>query len=403
MAGYSFEDEGIIEDMMQAASSRGALPLLSFAATRLWDARDRQRRLLTIAAYNQMGGVGGAFARHADQIAASVPPQSQILLRAIMTRLVTPEGTRAVVDHKELVSLSDDQREVEHILETLVRARLIHMQTDADQGATVEIVHEMLITEWPTLKRWLEDSQAMRGFVHELRTAAKQWASRGKPADLVWRGATAQEALGHAKRHVLDLSTVEKEFLAAVKSQLARSRRRKVGAVTAIAIALGLVFAGGSFALVKIKLAERQAQEKAVQAEKDRKQAEVDRAAAVAAKGELQGKLDIIAAEEKKRREAEASKQQAEEEKAKVETQLHESQQMSREQLEVANKELQRQVKEAQAAKEKAQASEALAKKATEEAKAAKRVVDGMLADKAAELARLKKASEGIATSLEKK
>src|SRR2546429_4647052 len=43
---------------------------------------------------------------------------------------------------------------------------------------------------------------AMRGFVHELRQAAKQWAARGKPADLVWRGATAQEALGHAKRHV---------------------------------------------------------------------------------------------------------------------------------------------------------------------------------------------------------
>ena len=41
LAGYSFEDPRIVEDMMQAATSRGALPLLSFAATRLWDARDR--------------------------------------------------------------------------------------------------------------------------------------------------------------------------------------------------------------------------------------------------------------------------------------------------------------------------------------------------------------------------
>ena len=99
-----------------------------------------------------------------------------------MTRLVTPEGTRAVVDHDELLGLSSDTGEVERILDQLVRARLIHLHTDPEQGATVEIVHEMLITEWPTLARWLEDSQAMRGFMHELRQATKQWASRGKPA-----------------------------------------------------------------------------------------------------------------------------------------------------------------------------------------------------------------------------
>ncbi|HUS27140.1 MAG TPA: serine/threonine-protein kinase, partial [Kofleriaceae bacterium] len=313
LAGYTFENPGIVEDMMQAATSRGALPLLSFAATRLWDARDRQRRMLTVAAYNQMGGVGGAFARHADQVASSVPPQTQLLLRAIMTRLVTPEGTRAVVDHRELLGLSPDTQEVERILDMLVRARLIHMQTDpGDQGATVEIVHEMLITEWPTLKRWLEDSQAMRGFMHELRQAAKQWASRGKPADLVWRGATAQEALGHVKRHVLDLSTGEREFLAEVKAQTARSRRRKVAVFTAIAVTLALVLAGGSFALVRIKLAEKDAQDKAAQAIKAKKEAEgalgqAKQATeeAVKAKGDLQGKLDIIEAEKKQRLAAE--------------------------------------------------------------------------------------------------
>src|SRR5205823_5985203 len=119
-------------------------------------------RLLTRKAYDQMGGVGGAFARHADQVASSVPPQNQVLLRAIMTRLVTPEGTRAVVDHKELLSLSASAADVEQVLDTLVRARLIHLQIDQEQQATVEIIHEMLITEWPTLARWLEDSQALR-------------------------------------------------------------------------------------------------------------------------------------------------------------------------------------------------------------------------------------------------
>ena len=216
IAGYGFEDPQIVEAMMQV----GALPLLSFAMSRLWESRDRQRKLLTVAAYREMGGVGGAFARHADQIAQAVPQHSQILLRAIMTRLVTPEGTRAVVDHKELLSLGD-AAEVESVLDLLVRARLVQLHTDPDTGSTVEIVHEMLITEWPTLRRWLEDSHALRGFLAELRQASKQWEARSRPGDLVWRGAVAQEAISNAERHVLDLSAAEKDFLAAVRGQVA--------------------------------------------------------------------------------------------------------------------------------------------------------------------------------------
>jgi hypothetical protein len=385
LAGYMFEDPRIVEDMMQAASSRGALPLLSFAATRLWEARDRERKLLTVAAYNQMGGVGGAFARHADQVASAVPPQSQILLRAIMTRLVTPEGTRAVVDHGELLSLAADRGEVERILDQLVRARLIQLHTDPTQGATVEIVHEMLITEWPTLQRWLEDSQAMRGFMAELRLAAKQWIARGKPADLVWRGATAQEALGHIKRQLLDLSAAETEFIAAVRMQAARTRRRRVLVWTAIVTVLGLVLAGGSFALVKIKLAEKQASERAADAVKAQKQAEHDRATAESASAELKAQYEKLAETQRQR---EAAEQQAATAKA--------GEEMSKEQLAAANTELERKVAEAQAAQARAQANEALAKKATEEVKAANAKVEKMLDLQKAEIERLKREKSKI-------
>ncbi len=391
LAGYGFESDDIIDDMMQAATSKGALPLLSFAATRLWDARDRQRKLLTVAAYNEMGGVGGAFARHADQVASAVPPQSQILLRAIMTRLVTPEGTRAVVDHNELLSLSADQREVELILDQLVRARLIHLHTDPTQGATVEIVHEMLITEWPTLQRWLEDSQAMRGFMAELRQASRQWSARGKPHDLVWRGATAQEALGHVKRQLLDLSAIEKEYLDAVRKQAQRQRRVRVLVFTSVFTALGLVLAGGSFALVKIKLAEAEAQEKA-------KQAEQDRAEAVTAKGELQGKLDIIEEEKRKREAADKDKVAAEEQKKKAEEERQRTleekkniEEQSKEQLAESYKKLQQTAAEAQAAEKKALAQEAVAKKALEESNRAKATSERLLEQKRQELETLKK------------
>jgi hypothetical protein len=365
LAGYSFEDAWIVEDMMQTATSRGALPLLSFAAMRLWEARDRQRKLLTIAAYNQMGGVGGAFARHADQVASALPAQ---LLRTIMTRLVTPEGTRAVVDHRELLSLSSDQAEVERILDQLVAARLIHVHRDPDQGSIVEIVHEMLISEWPTLKRWLEDGNAIRAFQHELRQAARQWHARGKPGDLVWRGATAHEALAHVRRHVPNLSTTEREFVAAIKQGRLRAR---IG----IIVAAAAVAAGVAFAFVKITAAEREAQDNLVRAE--------------AAKRQAQDQVEQLKAAQK-------AQLTAEQQTSAVQTKLEQTEKLSRTELEAANARLQQQVQEAETAQRKAQAEELKAHKARDDAQAAKAQTDALLEEKRRELEQLKKRKKDI-------
>jgi hypothetical protein len=321
---------------MPPRRASGALPLLQFAATRLWDARDRAKKQLTISAYNQMGGVGGAFARHADEVAAAVPASSQRLLRAIMTRLVTAEGTRAVVDHDELLQLSTDRQEVERILDQLVRARLILLHTDPHQGSTVEIVHEMLISEWPTLARWLEDSQALRGFMQELRQATKQWEARKRASDLVWRGATAQDALATMKRHVLELSSAEREFLEAARSGLARGRRRKLVAITSIFLVLAVILAGGAFFTIQLSQANAEAQEKADEA--------------VKAKAQVQAQLDSVKAAQaqKEKAEAEAAKAAAEAAaKAAEATKANAAVAQSQEDLEKANKELKLKVEEA--------------------------------------------------------
>ena len=53
MAGYKFESPEIIDDMItHLASTQGALPLLQFAASKLWEKRDAAKHLLTRAAYD---------------------------------------------------------------------------------------------------------------------------------------------------------------------------------------------------------------------------------------------------------------------------------------------------------------------------------------------------------------
>jgi hypothetical protein len=255
-----------------------------------------------------------------------------------------------VVDYDDLLGLASDRGEGERILDQLVRARLVHMHTGVDHRATVEIVHETLITEWPTLRRWLDNSHALRGFLHEVQQAARTWAARGRPNDLVWRGATAHEALGYATRHVLVLSASEREFLAAVKSHSARSRRRRMLAFSAIFGALCLVIAGGAIAFVQVSRANAEAQQKAIDADSAR-------LAALAAEAEVQKQLDEVNA-------ALAAKDRAEHEQRAAEAKAHEAEgkaqvfegaaKLSRSELEQRNIELKRALAEAQAEKARA-------------------------------------------------
>jgi eukaryotic-like serine/threonine-protein kinase len=372
IAGYSFEDTAIPDEMLASIhGSRGALPLLQFAASKLWDSRNRERKILSRAAYQAMGGVGGAFSRHADEVVAAIPPSSQPMLRAVLTRLVTPEGTRAIIDRQELVSLSKEPGEIGRIIDHLVRARLIASMTDASAGSsveTVEIVHEALITEWPTLKRWLEDSQSLRGFLHELGNASKQWAARNRESGLLWRGETATEALSVSQKHVLDLSSTERDFLLAVADQSKKAKTRRAATLAAVFATLGLIIVGGSIAVLRIRAANKDAQEKAVIAVAAAEQAKAAQGKATAA---LQQSETDRKKAEKAQTEAEIalakftdSQAQLGEEKTKVAD--------ANENLEQANERLKREASTALAAKKQAEIEKKAAEAAKAEAVAAK-------------------------------
>ena len=121
MAGFSFEDEAMVEDMLNELSATpGALPLLQFSASKLWDNRDQKRQLLTRSAYDAMGGIGGALATHADEVMSALGPPAQKLLRALLLRLVTSDGTRAITDVSELLALSEDPDDVQRLVDYLV-------------------------------------------------------------------------------------------------------------------------------------------------------------------------------------------------------------------------------------------------------------------------------------------
>ncbi len=280
--GYRFETDALTGAMLAAlGQTKSPLPLLQFTADKLWQARDRSRRLLTEASYERLGGVEGALAAHADAVLAAMPPADQRRCRAVFLRLVTAERTRAVAGLDELRALTPDADALARVLARLADARLLLIDPATERaGAMVELAHESLIERWPQLKRWLDESEDDEQFVTRLRAAAQQWRAGAEAAGLLWRDQTAFEARAWLERRRRGqggppegLGERELRFLRAVVALSERARRRRRAAVAALLAGLSAVAVVVSLLAVRANREARRAQAQAERA---------DRAAAVA-------------------------------------------------------------------------------------------------------------------------
>jgi len=281
-AGHAFESPELVTHMLGGmATAPGALPLLQFAAARMWESRDRSRRMLTTASYLAMGGIAGALAVHADAVLAELPPARRQLAQAVFQRLVTADGTRAIVDLDELTMLSPATAEVRGLVDQLVAARLLVSRSD-DQGAgaTVEIVHESLISAWPQLRLWAAAGRDQAAFLVQVRQAAQQWEARGCPQGLLWRGDAAEEGRRLAARLGNTLGPRERRFLDSVIALATRSGRIKRLAVAATMIVLAGLVLAALVVVVRVRNAEQQALRKADEAR--------------TARGELADQLKVV-------------------------------------------------------------------------------------------------------------
>ena len=286
--GYGFEP-GIVDDMLGALEATpGSLPLLQFTAAKLWETRDRSRRVLTRDSYHAMGGVAGALASHADEVISGLSAPDGRLVCSIFLRLVTPERTRAIVELAELRDLGAD---VERLVAHLVEARLlvVHARGDGEGATAVELVHESLIKSWPKLQRWLDESAEDASFLAQLRAAAKQWHDKGRVDGLLWRDEAMTEArLWRARYPYRELGAREQDYLDAVFALASRAARRRRAVLASIFAALLLVIAGGAVALVKIHSAEQAAVGAKDEAVHAKETAEANEHAAKTAQAEAQ-------------------------------------------------------------------------------------------------------------------
>jgi hypothetical protein len=207
-------EPGLTELLLQEVSDEpGALPLLSHALLETWERRNG--RLLTVAGY-------AASAQSAESVYQALTPAKQAIARRIFLRLTElgegTQDTRRRVERAELIPHPADTPIVESVLKTLADARLI-----TTEAGMVEVAHEALIREWPTLRGWLmEDREGLR-LHRRLTEAAHEWDQSGRNSGDLYREARLLHALEWSQEHGGELAPLEREFLAASRD-FARQR-----------------------------------------------------------------------------------------------------------------------------------------------------------------------------------
>ncbi|MDX2013858.1 MAG: bifunctional serine/threonine-protein kinase/formylglycine-generating enzyme family protein [Myxococcaceae bacterium] len=241
--GYDVDDRALIEALVKDVEGRSAaLPLLQFTCQALWDTRDDAGRTLRLASYRAMGGAAGALADRADRLLDELSPGQVETARALLVRLVTASETRRPLRFEALVEGLADGRA---LVEQLITGRLLEASSEPGEPPLVELTHEALITQWPRLRRWLDESRDGRAFRDEVEQAAALWALRGRPPSETWVGPALAQAQARRARFEGPLSDEAERFLDESAQRERSLRRRRVRSRTAVMGALAVVALGG--------------------------------------------------------------------------------------------------------------------------------------------------------------
>ncbi len=214
--GFTFE-AGLVDLILRETGHEpGSLPLLSHALLETW--KRRRDRNLTLSSYAETGGVQGAIAHTAESLYLRLTPQQQNIARNIFLRLTElgegVQDTRRRATPDELVLRTEERASVEEVLNLLAKARLVTL----GEGG-VEVAHEALIREWPTLRAWLaEDRDGLRLHRH-LTESALSWEELDCEPGELYRGARLAQVIEWVAGHPGLLNELEADFLTASQAQ----------------------------------------------------------------------------------------------------------------------------------------------------------------------------------------
>ena len=192
-------DQDLVGRMVDdAVTEPGGLALLAFALADLYDHRCRATGRMGLDDYlaDGFGGLKGVIQRRADAAMGRAGEPGRAALPRVFSRLLTvaPDGTatRRREDRRHWAGDAAAQT----LIDEFTRRDTRLLVCGPEGRPTLEVAHESLLREWPTLATWIADKREalrLRERVHE-ETGA--WVRAGRPRVRLWR----HELLDPARR-----------------------------------------------------------------------------------------------------------------------------------------------------------------------------------------------------------
>ena len=216
-------EPGLVAEMLaDVAEEPGALPLMEYALTELFERRDG--RVLFLEAYREIGGVSGALGRRAEELYEELDDDGKEAARQLFLRLVAlgegTEDTRRRVPRSEVASLDVDQQAMATVLDTFGASRQLSFDRDAKSGApTIELAHEAILTAWPRLHRWIDEARDDLRTERRVAGAARDWIEADRDPSFLLGGSRLDQAEAWQAGSGLAVTPEEREFLEASRSE----------------------------------------------------------------------------------------------------------------------------------------------------------------------------------------
>jgi WD40 repeat protein/DNA-binding SARP family transcriptional activator len=277
--GVSPEPGLVAEMIAEVAHQPGALPLLQYALTELFERRDDDR--LTLPGHQEIGGVAGALSARADRILDGTDPEGRRAIKQVFLRLVTlgegTQDTRRRVVRSELDALEVKQDAIDGVLDAFGRHRFLTFDRDpATREPTVEIAHEALLTAWGRLRGWIDEAREDLRQERRLARASAEWRASDRDPSFLVRGARLEQiatweattdlAIGQRERAYLKASLDQRDREQAEEDErrrrevrLERRSRTRLRALVAVFAVAALV--AGSLTVVATNQSERASRE----------------------------------------------------------------------------------------------------------------------------------------------
>ena len=208
----------------------GGLPLVEYALTELFERRDDDR--LTLAAYEEIGGVAGALSARAERLYRDLDHGPRDAVRQVFLRLVAlGEGTRDTrrrVERRELDLLDEHEGTIDAVLDAYGRHRLLTFDREPSSRApTVEIAHEALLDAWPRLSGWIDDAREDLRQDRRIARASAEWRAAGRDESFLLRGARLEQTESWARGTDLAIGRREREYVKASVDRHAEEQREE--------------------------------------------------------------------------------------------------------------------------------------------------------------------------------